>query len=268
METSVTLDSMYSMKSSIVIFEGTMKDGLFSRNRIFYDKSISDEEIEERVKECRIRLGNKYGFSGLQMFEPHQKKTGEDIHPDNKAVIIDETYMTKDDYYQEDIPADILIITSKFKKVALCHRMGDCPVIIAEDRKKEVAAIAHCGMAQINRELPKAIVETLINNFNSNPEDIYVYVGSHIKKEHYDYDCYPKAATNEKVWKDAITKKGKMYYIDLEKAILNQLESYTLGEIRISPIDTFENEDYASHKALYSGNLSKKGQNIVGFYFK
>lgn len=256
------------MKSKIKIFEGNNNDGIFSRNPKFYPEKTSPEEIEEILKKARIRLGKKYGFSGLKMFEVIQKMEDNDIYPDNKAVVIDEKYLQVDDLFKQKILADILIISSKHKKIALCHRMADCPVIIAEDRKKGFTAIAHCGIYHINRGLPKEIIKSLIDNCNSNPEDIYVYIGSHIKKESYDYDTYPKVATNNTIWENAITKKNDKYYIDLEQAILNQFKEYKLGNIEISKINTATNSNYASHKKALLGFKEKKGQNIVGFYYK
>ena len=191
-----------------------------------------------------------------------------DDYQDNKSVIIEDKYLTKEDYFDEEIKADILIISSKYKNVALCHRMADCPILIAEDRKKEVSAIVHCNLYHINRELPKELIKVLITRFHSNPKDIYLYIGSHIHKENYKYDKYPPKATNKLIWKDAIVKIGKNYHIDLVKAIKNQLLEYELGEIKISPIDTYTDERYASHCAVCNGYKDKRGQNIVGFYYK
>ena len=202
------------------------------------------------------------------MFQVTQKMEDNDDYIDNKSVIIGKEHLLKDDYFDEEINADILIITSKYKKIALSHRMADCPVLIAEDRNKKVTALVHCNLYHINRGLPKELIKSLIDQFDSNPNDIYLYIGSHIHKENYIYDKYPPRATNELIWKDAIEKIGDNYHIDVEKAILNQLEEYDLAEINISPIDTYTDDRYASHSAAYNGNLNKMGQNIVGFYYK
>lgn len=267
METFVTLDSMCNMKSKIVIFEGNMRDGLFTRTKRFYPENYTEEDIYEAYKHARIKLGEKYGFSGLKMFHPIQKMEDNDVYPDDKAVILDEKYMQRDDFFKEKIETDILILESKYKKIAVTHNMADCPVLIAEDRNKGVTALAHCGIYHINRGLPKAIIKSLIDKFNSNPKDIYLYIGSHIKKDSYLYNTYPPQATNPEIWKDAIVLKEDKYHIDLETAIRNQLAEYQLGEIIISPIDTATNPDYASHRREKEGDISKKGQNIVGFYY-
>ena len=259
---------MNKLESQIVIFEGTKEDGIFSSNKKFFPEEYTEEDIYNEIKKYRINLGDKYNFSGLKMFQVIQKMEDNNDYEDNKAVIIDDKYMTKEDYFIEKIHADILMITNKYKGVALSHRMADCPVLIAEDREKGVTAIVHCGLYHINRGLPKELIKALITKFNSNPNNIYLYVGSHIKKESYLYDTYPRIATNAEIWKNAIEKVGNKYSIDMEKAILNQLEEFNLGEIKISNINTATDERYASHYEAYKGNINKKGQNIVGFYYK
>ena len=176
--------------------------------------------------------------------------------------------MQQEDYFKEKLEADILIISERYPKVAVTHNMADCPVLIAEDRKKGMTALAHCGIYHINRGLPKALINSLLYNFNSKQQDIYLYIGSHIKKESYIYDKYPPQATNNKIWINAIEKRDNKYYIDLDQAIINQLKEFNLGDIKISPIDTATNPDYASHRREKEGDLTKKGQNIVGFYYK
>ena len=268
MEISVTLDLTFNMESKIVIFEGNQEQGIFSKARKFYSETATDEDIKNQIKDARIKLGKKYKFNGLKMFQVTQKMEDNEEYPDNKYVLIDEKHLQKEDYFEEEIKADILIITSKYKNIALSHRMADCPILIVEDREKEVAAIVHCNLYHINRGLPKELINTLIKVFNSKPKNIYLYIGSHIHKENYVYDKYPPKATNKEIWKDAIEKIDEYYHINVEKAILNQLEEFDLAEIKISPINTYTEKNYASHAATFHGNKEKIGQNIVGFYYK
>lgn len=256
------------METQIIIFEGNKEQGIFSKAKRFYKEGTSDQEKYNSIKEARIKLGEKYGFSGLKMFQVEQKMEDNDVYPDNKYIEISEEHIQKDDYFLEKIEADILVITNKYPKVALSHRMADCPVLIAEERKIGVCAIAHCNMYHIDRGLPKEIIKVLINKYNSKEENIYLYIGSYIHKDSYIYDTYPNKAKNNKIWKNAIDKEIDGYHIDLVKAIKNQLSEYKLGEIKVSEIDTAKDQRYASHSAEYRGNKEKKGQNIVGFYYK
>ena len=144
---------------------------------------------------------------------------------------------------------------------------ADCPIVIAEDRKKGVTALAHCGAAYIDRNLPSQIIEALQKEYKSNVDDIYVYISSGAKKENFIYDTYPHWATNKEVWKDCIEEENDKYKIDMYKAILKQLTDKQIKHIEINKIDTITNKDYASHYCRIRGNVEKSGQNFVGFYY-
>ena len=106
METSVTLDLMFNMESKIVIFEGNQEQGIFSKARKFYSETTTDEEIKKQIKNARIKLGQKYKFNGLKMFQVIQKMEDNEDYPDNKYVLIDEKHLKKEDYFEEEIKAD------------------------------------------------------------------------------------------------------------------------------------------------------------------
>lgn len=145
--------------------------------------------------------------------------------------------------------------------------MADCPILIIEDRKNGVTALSHCGASYIDRKLPEQTVEALIKEFCSKPENLYVYIGSNIKKESYIYDKYPTWATNIDVWDNFIIEFNNNYHINLEGAIIKQLEKYNIKNIEVSPYDTATDDIHYSHRAYAQGNETKKGQNFVGFYY-
>ncbi len=146
--------------------------------------------------------------------------------------------------------------------------MAYCPIMIAEDRKQGVTALSHCGAIYINRLLPKQTIEALQKEYNSNVEDIYVYIGSCAHKESYIYDNYPRWATNKKVWKDTILKRNNRYFIDMPKAISKQLEEIGVTNLTISNIDTVVDSRFFSHSGYCRGIRKETGNNIVGFYYK
>ncbi len=256
------------MKSQIKIFEANKKDGVMSRNKIFYNDELTQDEINEIFKQTRIKLGKKYGFNGLKMIQAVQKTELNKVeYPDGKYINITEKELTKDDYWYLNLEADILIISNKYKGIVVGNMCADCPIVIAEDRKKGVTALAHCGAAYINRKLPSQIIESLQKEYKSTIDDIYVYISSGAKKEKFIYDTYPHWATNKEVWKDCIEKTNSKYRIDMYKAILKQLEDKQIKNIRINKNDTITNIDYASHYSRIRGNEKKSGQNFVGFYY-
>ncbi len=256
------------MKSQIKIFEANKKDGVMSRNKIFYKDGLTQEEVNEIFKETRIKLGKKYGFDGLKIIQAVQKNNLNKVnYPDGKYINIKEKNLTKDDYWYLNLEADILIISNEYKGIVVGNMCADCPIVIAEDRRKGVTALAHCGAAYIDRNLPSQIIESLQKEYKSNVDDIYVYISSGAKKENFIYDTYPHWATNKEVWKDCIEEENDKYKIDMYKAILKQLTDKQIKHIEINKIDTVTNKDYASHYCRIRGNVEKSGQNFVGFYY-
>lgn len=251
----------------LIIFETNNKDGIMSKSKKFYPASYTEREIDEEFKKTRIKIGKKYNIDGLKILQPAQKDVEQNVtYPDGTYKRIDNSYLIPKDLWNEKIPADILMIDSNYPNIVIGHRMADCPVIIAEDRKKHIVAISHCGALQINRKVPMYTIKALQTEVKSNPYDIFVYIGSCIKKESYVYDCYPNWATNDLVWKDCIEKKGSLYHIDLVTAIINQLK-IPKENIKISHIDTYKDPNYYSHLAEVKKESKPIGQNFVGAYY-
>lgn len=258
------------MKSKITIFESGIADGIMSRNKKFYEEDTTIEEINEMFLKVRNNLGKKYGFNGKKIFQALQKNATNGVkYNDGTYHVINEEDINNDDLWFVEIPADILIISEKYKNIVVGNQMADCPVLIIEDRHLGVTALSHCGAPYINRNLPIQTAEALIKEFNSNPGNLYVYIGSNAKKESYIYDKYPTWATEKDVWENFIIKNNNNEFnIDMDGAIINQLESIGINNITISPKDTITNKEYYSHSASSKGNIRKKGQNFVGFFYK
>ncbi len=256
------------LETKIKIFETKIEDGIFSRNKKFYPSNVTESDILKRFLSVKEYVGKKYGFNGKRVFQPLQKNGTNNVeYPDGKYIILDESYMTKEDYWFERIPTDILILEEKYKGIVIGHQMADCPILIAEDRQKGVTALAHCGASYIDRLLPKQTIEALINAYNSNLEDIYVYVGSCAKKENYVYDRFPIWAKNNAIWDKNISLEDDGYHINLNGAIKQQLQDIGIIHIEESPIDTILDNSYYSHVAAIKGDIKKIGQNFVGFYY-
>ena len=256
------------MISQIKIFETGKKEGIMSRNKKFYSEELSQVEINKIFLETRINAGNINNFDGKKMFQALQKTPTNNVdYPDGKYIVLTDKHMKKDDYWYEELPADILIISNKYPNIVVGNQMADCPIVIAEDRLLGVTALAHCGASYIDRYLPVQTIQALQKEYNSELENIYVYITSCASKESYIYDCYPKWATNKKIWENAITKKNNNYHIDMVAAIISQLKEIGITNIEYSNEDTVKSEKFYSHSAYAKGNESKKGQNFVGFYY-
>ena len=256
------------MKSQIKIFETGKKEGIMSRNKKFYSEALSQGEINKEFLETRIYAGKMHDFDGKKMFQALQKTNSNNIdYPDGKYIVLSDKNMQKEDYWYEELPADILIISNKYPNIVVGNQMADCPIVIAEDRLLGVTALAHCGASYIDRYLPVQTIQALQQEYNSKVENIYIYITSCASKESYIYDCYPKWATNKEIWENSITKINDNYHIDMLNAIVSQLRKIGITNIDYSKEDTVTSDKFYSHSAYAKDNESKKGQNFVGFYY-
>ncbi len=256
------------MNTKIKIFESGIADGIMSKNQKFYPENYTPENIKEEFLNVRLNLGKKYGFDGKKIFQAKQKtETNGVAYPNGKYVVLSDKYMQKEDFWDEEIETDILIMPEQYKGIVLGNQMADCPILIVEDRKLGVTALSHCGASYIDRQLPKETVESLFKEYKSFPEDLYVYIGSSASKENYIYDRYPAWATDSNVWEGYIIKENDDYHIDMLGAIEKQLRSLGITNIEKSSYDTISSPKYYSHRAAMRGNKEKLGQNFVGFYY-
>lgn len=257
------------MKSRIKIFESGIDDRIMSRNPKFYKHGIKQEEIDQIFLQTRLALGKKYDFDGKKIFQANQKNEVNKVnYPDGKYIVLGEENMQKDDYWYENLPADILIISSKYPNIVVGNQMADCPILIAEDRYLGVTALSHCGVSYIDRKLPIQTIKALQEAYHSNLSDIYTHITSCASKESYVYDCYPKWATDKDVWEGFIIEEDGNYHIDMLNAIIKQLTEIGIRNITCSKEDTVTNPKFYSNCARAKGVLTKKGQNFVGFYYK
>lgn len=255
-------------KSKIIIFESGKEEGIFSLNRKFYPSYFTDNDIRKQFNEVKEKAGRRFSFDDKKIIQINQKTENNNIvYEDGKYHIITEEDLKEQDYWDSPIECDIMVITEKYKGIVVGHKMADCPILIIEDRKQGVTALSHCGVSYIDRSLPLQTLNVLIEKYNSNIEDLYVYIGSCAKKETYIYDKYPKWANNDNIWKNNIIKEEDGYHIDMIGAIKVQLKQIDDKKIYVSPIDTVLDENYYSHIASSKGNKEKLGQNFVGFYY-
>ncbi len=267
-------------------FFSTIANGNMNTNKNFYPEGMTKEEIRKDFNERRIKLGKEKGYPGLKVLTPIQKsrpnligKTEEEQkqlmekyhskYQDGHYVrITKEMIEPYEDLYDLDIYADILMIDSKVPNVALAYPVADCPVVFLEDTKNEVIAMAHCGGEYIDRELPGQIVDSLLEECNSKPYDIAVYIGPHAQKEHYTYDCFPKFIKNEKNWEGCLTEENGLIHINMDKAIINQLvkRKISLETIYSSKLDTITDPRFYSNNRSYV-DQKKAGRFYTGCYY-
>ena len=228
----------------------------------FYPEGMTAEEIKADILKRRIELGNEYGFDGNKIFMADQ------IDKSGTYFEIDNDYVEANPNGCSDIRQDILIVTIKTPTVVIGHPTADYPVVMMRDVKKGVTAIGHCSSEMIDKRLPMMMADVMTNNYGTKEDDIYTYVSACASVGSYKYDSYPKWATDKKVWKNCIKEKEKAFYIDLRRAIAEQLVERKVLKYCMNHDDTITNPDYYSNSAAFNGDVEKAGRNFAGAYYK
>lgn len=154
----------------------------------------------------------------------------------------------------------IFVLKDTTKDLCVAAETSDFPIIIAsakDNNNHTVAAIAQGTLRNLNNNLLHEIIEALIKETNAAPFEMTFYIGACPSKEKLIVDM--SELTNNNVWKDAIIKKKKEYYLDIRYAIFNTLikEIVDPNNIYFDEIDTTTDERYFSK----IGN--KPGKNLV-----
>ena len=237
---------------------GTMNTGTMP-------KELTKEEKRARFMEHRMACGEEYGFDGHKMFMADQKdKTG-------TYFKITEDYVEANPNGWTDINEDILIVTDKVPGVVIGHPVADCPVVIMQDVKQNVCAIAHCSAELVDKKMPMMVADALLDAYESCDEDIITYVSA-CAGPSWTYNTYPNWATDKKMWEKGIEEdENGIFHINLRKVIKEQLKARNMSRVSFNMDDTITNPNYYSNSAASPYGLndpSKFGRNFAGAFYK
>lgn len=165
-----------------------------------------DGGFEKIGLENRKRLFERYKINNLRNIKIKQ------CHGINVVVL--------DRYIEDKIECADGIITSE-KEVILSVTVGDCLPVYFYDPAKEIIGIAHAGWKGVIDNISKNMISKMIESFGSNPQDIVVNIGPHIRDCHFEVksdlvDIFKK-------YKEQIIKKDEKFYINLGKVVERQL---------------------------------------------
>jgi hypothetical protein len=173
----------------------------------------------------------------------------------------DSVFMTRETHYK---------VAEDFgRSISLVFPAADCAIVRMYDKKNDVIGITHSSIAFTTSNIVKDMVEYMKSHFNSNPEDIVVFVGA-FAQEGMVWDKYPPfAEENPEVWKDYITKIDDTHYdIQYGDRLYDQLIESGLSKDNIY----FDEDNTVKDVSYFSNNRSKllherEGRNLFGITF-
>lgn len=144
----------------------------------------------------------------------------------NKVIVVDDI-----DTSQRIENCDALITNQS--QYLLTITVADCLPIYFYDKNKNIIALAHAGWRGVLLNITQAVIDVFLNHYDSNLEDLEVYIGPHIK------DCcfeVKNDVLNQFKSAHCITI-GEKTYINLASAVKDQLLTLKVSEEKISISD-------------------------------
>jgi len=243
----ITYDSLNKF-TSIAHFCTVRDGGASLGNFASFNLSPFSGDNPKHFKENLQILSKLTGIGAEEIIIPFQTHGTEirEINPDFFLLSSKE----KSEYLRG---VDALI--TRTPNVCIGVTIADCVPILFYDPQKNVIAVAHAGWRGTCARIAEKTVQSLIENFNSNPADVFVTIGPSISVEVYQVgeevvQIFENAGFD--LLKIVKFKDGALF-LDLWKA--NQLSLENIGilseHIEIAGICTFtQHEKYFSARRL------------------
>lgn len=202
---------------------GGCEEAPFYNNLSFW---VGDNE--ERVQKNRRRFFESFGIDQKKLAIPQQ------VHSADVKIIDEPGYYRNYDG----------LITNK-KNVFLIVSTADCFPVMIYDKSKQVIAGIHSGWKGTQKKIVRNGIDMMISGFNSNPQDLIVYIGPGISRDKFEVGVDVSNLFDSRYRTEA---NGK-YFIDLKQSILDQLNAKGIPE---KNIEASELCSYCSSGYLHS----------------
>jgi YfiH family protein len=220
-----------------ITFGFSTKIGLNRGAPYFFNMSLTGSDNKEIVIENRTAFFNYLGLKYDEVVLQRQ------IHSD----II--TYVKKGG----EIGESDALITDKFD-IGLAVSSADCTPVFIYDKKNKVIAGIHSGWKGTEKKIIQKTLTGLINEFNSSPENLFVYMGPSISQKNYEVGPEVAEGFNNKYF----IPKGDKFLLDVPSANYDMLIEAGIPEKNIEKSDlcTYEMKDLLQsyrRDGLFSG---------------
>ena len=124
---------------------------------------------------------------------------------------------------------------------------ADCLPVFISNKEGTAVGIAHAGW----RGLVEGIIESLIESFDCNSEDLIIHFGPAISQSSYEVGLEVKSQylSKNKSFESCFNFENDRYYLDLYKAAKMILKGYGISSINGGDSCTFKEEvDYFSYR--------------------
>ena len=231
---------------------GGVSEGSQSSLNLAIGRGDSLENVEANLH----ILGNALGFDPAKLVMTMQ------IHSDIVRVVTDKD--CNGPCHRNYPQCDALVTDTP--GVALLVFTADCTPLLLHDPVTGAVGAAHAGWRGTAQAIGARVVEAMVKNFGSRPEDIHAAIGPNVGLCHFETDADVKDAMLAAFGGEVnayIQKKGEKYYLDLKAINAMILRRAGVTHIEISDACTMCQPDrFWSHRVT-KGDRGSQGAIIV-----
>ena len=225
-----------------------------------------DEINGKKILKSDLLEDVRHFFTTRETVIKSNEKDYQTIVAQNKKDICEYLNITADDFIspsqthsanimeakigQTDYPeTDGLILTNQKQGIFL--NFADCVPIILYDGINNIAAISHAGWRGTAQRIAVLTVEKMINEYNSQAENILAVIGPAISKCCYNigFDVMEKLSAAAADKSDLFEERGNKIFADLKEINRRQLTETGIKKIDVCPYCTVcDNDMFFSYR--------------------
>lgn len=153
--------------------------------------------------------------------------------------------------------ADALITDQKH--IPIVTLFADCVPLFFLDRRKGVIALAHSGWKGTVKRIGQKTVQKMKSEYGSRPEDILAAIGPSIQVCHFEVGDDVAERFIREFGEETAVKYGDRYHVDMQKAILLQLQEEGIRQVDDCGICTYCNSDLLFSHRKTNGRRGNMG---------
>lgn len=153
--------------------------------------------------------------------------------------------------------ADALITDQKH--IPIVTLFADCVPLFFLDRRQGVIALAHSGWKGTVKRIGQKTVQKMKSEYGSHPEDILAAIGPSIQVCHFEVGDDVAERFIREFGEETAVKYGDRYHVDMQKAILLQLQEEGIRQVDDCGICTYCNSDLLFSHRKTNGRRGNMG---------
>jgi len=225
--------------------------------------NILKSKIFDQFPNLIFGLSTKLSFNNEDHFNFNMSESigdvGETVEHNRKEFFSEFGLNTKNVIIQKQIHSDIINLVEKFTtdlegdalitktaNLGLAISTADCTNIYLYDSKENVIAAVHSGWMGTEKRILEKTLLRLFNDFDSDPQNIYVFFGPSICQNNYEVG----EEFINKFDSKYLRPKNKKLLLDLKSANKDMLLKNGVPEIQIevSEICSFADKNFHSYR--------------------